>query len=524
LLFVYLNSMPLLDSSIWLHIADGRWMLDHRALPQVDALQPLTEGMRIVHTTWLADVLFALAERLGGPNGVSDLFALAMLACLLLLARVFYIQTSRLSLMIAGLAMTIVFGEQYALHASPEAFGQLCFAALLWLVVWFQAHVDGLKPPSGQFQEALGAERRAWPLWAAIGLLFVLWANLHGSFLLGAAVLGCCAVARAAEVLWESRSLRAVLLDRPTRRWLLLVDLALVASFANPYGPPLIPEVISLARNEKVISMPQWAPLNISAPHGLLFLASLVLMAVVLRHSRRGMRPVEVLLLAVFGAATVPTARALGWYAVVYAFVLMPHVAEVCRRVLPPVARAGQERRRLTARSFSMSLICALVLYCGFRWAPVSRVLLGGSPRTMAQLVGSEDVYAVAEYIREHPSQGLVFAPIEWADLIVWYGGAKALMTSNVQWAPRRIWSDHSRMAQGQEGWYKGMDRYRVDTVVIDKKNNPYFAKIGKRSPQYRTLYENETAVVLRRISDARRREGVAQSGGAPAGETSPQS
>ena len=81
------------------------------------------------------------------------------------------------------------------------------------------------------------------------------------------------------------------------------------------------------------------------------------------------------------------------------------------------------------------------------------------------------------------------------------------LMTSNVQRVPRRIFSDHQRMSQAQEGWYTGMDRYGVETLVIDKEGQPYFAKLAKRSTKYRTVYENDTAVVLRRLTGRRGHE-----------------
>jgi hypothetical protein len=368
----------------------------------------------------------------------------------------------------------------------------------------------------GPVMGAAGAEgsrrRGAWPAWLGLGALFAAWANLHASFLLGIVVLLCCAAAKAVEVGLRTRSFAAVLADAEPRRWLLLAEWSLLASFLNPYGPRLVWDVLELVRNEKVISLGEWLPLNIAAPNGLLFLGSLVFLAIVLRHSRRPVRPVEVLLLATFGGLAIPSARALGWYAVIYAYVVVPHIAEIANRILPAAERvAAGQTRRLTPRSFSVSLVCVLVLYAGFRWAPISREFLGGAPRSMAALVGSEDACQVAEFLSAHPSPGLVYAPVQWADWLVWRGDGevRVLMTSNVQWTPRRIWSDHQRMATGQEGWYKGMDRYGVETLVIDKEEQGYFAKLAERSPKYRTVYENDSAVVLRRVADRRRSEEI---------------
>lgn len=519
-MFAYVNCMPLLDSSIWLHMGDGAWILEHGALPEVDVAQPLSEGMRVVHTAWLSKVLYAL----GGPHYASNLFALATLANLLILGRIFYLQTGRLVMMVAGIGIALLLGSRLSFFASPEVFGQVCFALLLLIVM--RVHSTGLGPMLDSTDKTGSAVRGSWRVWLAVAVLFAFWANLHASFLLGVVVLLCCAVSSAIDAAIRIRSFRDTLSDKQPRRWLLLAEMSLLASMLNPYGPRLIWDVLATAFNEKVTSLPQWLPLNIAGPNGLLFLGSLVLLAVVMRHSRRPVRPVEVLLLTSFGAMTIPSAMALGWYAVVYAFVVLPHVAEIWCRVFPETVDNGstaevEAERRLSARNFTVTLVCALVLYVGFRWAPISRELLGGTPRTMSALVGSEDVYDVAEHLREHPSKGLVYAPVEWADWLVWHGhgDVQVLMTSNVHWAPRRIWSDHRRMATGQEGWYKGMDRYGVETLVIDKENEAYFAKIAQDSHKFYTVYENDTAVVLRRHNDMRRQDEIGKIARRPSGE-----
>src|SRR5688572_20372363 len=71
LFLMYHSYTPLFHSDIWGHVAYGNWILDHHALPAEDPFVRLAEGVPVVCTAWLGQVLFALAGRAGGPEGYS---------------------------------------------------------------------------------------------------------------------------------------------------------------------------------------------------------------------------------------------------------------------------------------------------------------------------------------------------------------------------------------------------------------------------------------------------------------------
>ncbi len=496
-LFLYLNYQPLLDSEIWLHVHQGEWTLAHRTLPDTDTAQPLTEGMDVVVTGWLSQVAFAGADSWGGPQYVANLFALAALGYFLILARVFHRQTGRVGLMMAGVGLVLLLGRHFQTFASPDVFGQLCFAALLWIVTRLDGSGFGpLRRSRGNQQTA---RRGAWPLWLMTGGLFVAWANLHGSFLLGLAVLACGGLARAMEVAWRTRSVTSVASDGPMQRWVLLTQWAAAASLVNPYGLGLVLENVRLFQNEHLRQMPQWLPLKLSTLPGLLFLISFVVLAVVLRHSRRRVHPFEVLLLVVFGTAVVPTARTMAWYAPVFAWVLMPHVAEIAARALP--ARQSRDKAALAPSDFAVSLICVMVLWCAFALAPISQDFFGGAPRRAEHVLGREAPRGAAEYLRSQPSPGLVFAPRQWADWLVGDGspGVQVYMTSNVQWVPRRVWSDYTRIARAESGWERALDRYAVSTLIVPKKHQDSLREAVQESTKWNVVFEDDAAIIARR-------------------------
>ena len=288
--------------------------------------QPLSVGMPIVTTSGLSEIVLALADAFGGPQYVANLFALVEMASLLVLARVFYLQTGRVRLMLLGVAAVVLFGDRLQPPSGPEIFGELCFAVMLWILVR-DGRATATSPSDTHADTRLG-----WWRWPATGLLFAVWANLHGSFMLGLVVLACHAAARAVEIGWRTGSLKAVVADRPVQRRTLLAEFALVASLLNPYGVGLLIENVRLLGDANLRAMPQWAPLSLPTLSGVMFLTSFGLLAVVLRHSRRQVGPADVLLLTAFTAAAIPTSLMLSWYAIVFVFVMMPHVGQIATR------------------------------------------------------------------------------------------------------------------------------------------------------------------------------------------------
>jgi hypothetical protein len=198
LFFLFNNYMRLFYSDIWGHVAYGNWMLDHKSLPTEEPFAPLAEGMPVMCTAWLGQIVLGAAGRAGGTEAYSALFAVSITLTYLILARVCYLQTSRMGLSV--IAAFLAWGVNWGRHAviRPEMFGGLCFAVLLWLVV--RSDPNRRRDRGEEIQLSLAGRLI---LWLGVPVLFALWANLHGSYIVGFAVLGGYALGRGIEVLWR---------------------------------------------------------------------------------------------------------------------------------------------------------------------------------------------------------------------------------------------------------------------------------------------------------------------------------
>jgi len=144
-----------------------------------------------------------------------------------------------------------------------------------------------------------------------------------------------------------------------------------------------------------------------------------------------------------------------------------------------------------------------LVVWTGFSFSSVSQPVLGGQKRSAKQLHSQTTPLEITAYLREHPPQGMVWAPVWWGDWIVWDGpkDVQVFATSKVHLAPRQVSIDLAQVQYARPGWERTLDRYRVETVVVHKATQPALAKAASRSSKWRRVYEDKLGIVFTRAS-----------------------
>ena len=495
--FAYLSYIPLFHTDIWGHVGFGKWMLEHRALPTEDPFLPLSQGVRVVNSSWLSQLLLGWGEAMNGAEALGLIFTLTTWCTYLVLCRAFYLLSGRLSLAMFGtvLAFFIAFGRHGIIR--PEIFGNLCMAVLIWMLVRGE-------PWRSRAVKFVGAEatdpKQPWMLWLGIPILFVLWANLHGSFFLGIVVLGCHAVGRAIEVSWTARNPLAALKDRWVIRWTFMTELALLASLLNPYGADLLVETLMFGRNPNLKDILEWYSLKLIDAEGIQFVLITLLWIALYRYSRQRVSVVDLLLLLVFGAGMALAIRIIAWYAPIFSLCMMPHVADVGRRILEGWRqRNGLVRAAWSAPpKFVYTLVCVLLLWIGFALSPAGGQFLGSEPRPPERLYSPGTPLAISEYLREKPPRGLVYAPQWWADWLAYAGppGVQTVVSTNIHLAPKLLWDGYMRVSKGETYWNDLLDRWNVQVVVVDKAEQKKLTSEVRRSATWHVVYEDQQGIV----------------------------
>lgn len=229
------------DPDLFWHLASGAWMLDHGRLLDRDIFSATMAGAPYSVGQWLGEVVFAALYRAGGW------VALDLLRAALVGVATFF--TARLVLRVQPQPAWAIGPIIAALLVSKFLWGD---RPQLFSLALFPAVFDVL------LAARFGSPRR---LWVLVPVMLV-WANLHGAFVAGLALIVVFVVET-----WITHT--------PQRRLFTAVAvLAAGASIVTPSGIFAFSFAASYARSASAVV--EERPVDITSPAGLVFVALLL--------------------------------------------------------------------------------------------------------------------------------------------------------------------------------------------------------------------------------------------------------
>jgi hypothetical protein len=184
---VYFAWQPLWHTDLWGHLSYGRWISEARSLPQTEPFLPWDADRPLVDTAWLSQWIGYTVFRALGIGGIQVLFAGGIALAAGMLAHAILRMCGSAFWGIVGAILFLMVDWEQLRIVRPQLAGLVCYSILLATV---------LRPPQ-RFDRV------------RIAILFIVWANLHGSFVMGWLVLLAMCAGRAIDVQAESRRLRA---------------------------------------------------------------------------------------------------------------------------------------------------------------------------------------------------------------------------------------------------------------------------------------------------------------------------
>lgn len=449
-------SLAPLPTETWNAVAQGRWLVEHRALPASDPLVASTVRAATSQHEWLAQcALYAVAAHFGG-DGLLTLRALAIAAtaALAMVAAQRRAGSARLATWIALAAMLLIWPALGG--PGPQLLGMAAFAALL----------VAISPPQS---------RHALPYW--LPLLFLLWANCDRSAALGLTVLACWLLGRRLDHRWRRIG------NALTRRDLCLTLAVVACAGCAPLGL------------RGLLGWGAGSPLSITSPGGWGFAVSLALLAIVLRCSPAPFRLAEALPLLLVGAATATHAAWLPIWSLTLAWALAPHALRIIHEVhgddLLALADTGP-RTMLNTGVATGALFAAMV------WSPPLAALISGNPRPPATIVTADTPFFVAQAVRREDLVGNCFAPRDWSGYLTWQSGGKLRpLLLNEAAAPLAARQDDQALASGTAAWLDVVDHRQLRYLVIDRARHPFLHRAAVAHPRSRVVYEDRQGTVL---------------------------
>ena len=421
-----LLSPEIRDSDFWWHSRTGQYIVEARSLPVPDpfayttAAAPLAyrgeDAVRHFNLTheWLAQALFYAAYRTAGFPGVVILRALLLAAFCGLAGLVAWRRSGVLDrAWLAGLVAAAM-AVPFALDR-PQLFTYV-FLALTVVI--------------------LELRRRLWLL----PLLFLIWANCHGGFLLGWVVLG----AYCAEALVARLRHRPLAEERALWLW---SAAAVLASGINPNGFRAL-QVLLLYRSSAMQSyLLEWARPPLWPPP--LFAVLLAAAAGTMVWARRTARISDWLLLAAFAAAARTAERNtifIGFFAPVFLASYLPW-----KRALPAVAR----------------WVAAGALAAGIIW--------GTAAGDFFELRAAEWRYpsGAADFLASHQVSDRMFNTYEYGGYLMWRLWPRERVFIDGRALSEQVFGDYARILynhddSGGKSAAQLLDQYGVNVTVMD--------------------------------------------------------
>jgi hypothetical protein len=403
------------DPDLWGHVRFGLDILEQG--PVADGPDPysFTQDRPFIYHEWLGGAIMGLAYRVGGAAGLRVLKALLVLAMVGLVWST--VRHKQFAWRWAGVSIAVVGTSPSLLMLRPQ----------LWTMLGIVAVCRILTSES----------RRA--LWL-LPLVFALWANLHGGWIVGGGLV----------LVWAAI---AVIQRREDGVRLVLVGIAsLAATLVNPYGVRLwvfLLETVRLGREDIAEWEPIWRGNAVS-----LVLWLVAATTIVVSLARRGRPPLATAVaLAGLACGSVRVLR------LVPAFALA--AVALLSRTWPDEDDNGAE---VPSRAWVDAAVVALTVALGLSVQTIPRCILIGTPGPASSAPD------LAASVALQGTQGRLVTSFDWGEYALWHFGP-ALKVS-IDGRRETLYSDNTVQEQnailrGEPAGFAALARLNPDYVWL---------------------------------------------------------
>lgn len=447
------------DPDIWWHLQDVKLQLATHGFLRHDVLSFTAANSRWMNHEWLAEIPYFVGWQAAGLAG---LWLVTMLAVGTVLAGAYLLACRRSGSPNAAL---IAFVPAFLLSSVSFGPRTLLFG---WMLLLLELAI------LYRFQDSKTTVPRS--IWL-LPLLFAVWVNTHGSWLIGLVLFGVFAAAGLFQ--FEQGGLYAERWSMKQRATLLKVGIAnFAALFCNPYGWRLVVYPLDLAFRQKlnVSNVDEWKSPDFHLFRGKMFLAVLAVLVLfrMLQRTRWSLQDAAFAFLGLYAALTYM--RFLFLAAILFTPLLARDLSEWM-----PHDRA-REKRGINLLAF------AAIAFVLFTHLPTSKQL------------NSEPAFPVAAtaYLADHPLQGRTFNDCLWGGYLEYHAPQiKPYIDSRMDiFEYNGTLRDYIHIVH-LENSLALLDKAQIQNVFVSTQSP--LAYFLSHTAGWKTLYKDDMAVVFTR-------------------------
>jgi hypothetical protein len=451
------------DPGIGWHIRTGEWILQNHAVPHTDLFSNISTRPWFAWE-WLFDVKVAKIHAWWGLNGVlaSGAFVIALTFALL-----FRLTLRRGAPLLAALSFVVLAILASTIHAlaRPHLFSWL-FALLCWYL--------------------LEEKRTTSWIWAIPGIV-LLWANIHGGFLIAFALLGLSLAGEFWTLLFGND------FNHDARRNCIrlgrVLGVSFVASLLNPYGIQLYLHIyqylgdLFLMHNIQEMQSPDFHSFGARCFALLLFLTACV--AITKRHQ---LRPGQILVLVFFA------------YAGLYAVRNIPIACIIMTLTVAPMLTSHQG-------SFSQRMGAMELHSRGHAWAILFVLATLVACASGGRLLGLQLIHAsfnadrfpisAVEFLEQHPPTGPLFTTDAWSGYVIYrrWPALRVVVDDRHDMYGSDYMKRYLKIVNGESDWSMQLQTMGARSVLVPSTSA--LGSLLRLTPEWRLVYEDGQAVVF---------------------------
>ncbi len=459
------------DPDLFWHLRAGGEILK-RGIPQVDWYSHTMSNFAWIDHEYGQEIFMFYVERLGGFRLLSIVYALIITFTLTIGIKWALPKKIEWSWVLVAAPLIAIFSVNF-LGTRPQMFTYLF---LLLLVGLLRKIYDSNK----------------WRLIWLTPLLFIAWANWHGSFLAGLLMLSIATFAEAIKFVLPSKiKLGPVLSLKKVVTLASVTILSGLATFVNFYGVQVWEEIIrTLGDSELHKNILEWFPPDIHNGSGFAFftIVTLLVIALALRKNKINLTELGIyslfMISGFFSVRNIPLFMIFAIPAILIAIRgYWPSALAVIARVWPILA-----------------LLSLLVPFYVYHHVPVQKLWDFDKDPSIAVEYGGYPLGAV-NFLMEHPEYNdyKAFNEYAWGGYLLSHIDIyKTFIDGRMpSWEQNdiKIIDDYLAINRQEGDWEDLLDKYKIN-MIITKKDHNLISSL-KDSNSYKEVFSDDTAAIL---------------------------
>jgi len=454
------------------HIIIGKIIVTEHTIPKIDIFSFTKTGQSLTTTEWLSEALYAISYLFMGLNGVVLLAAIVIAITITLIFRETVVQSN--SFLVAGLlAFWAIPATFFHWLARPHLFSWLVLA--IW-VPMINRMAYGKKLAIWQFP-----------------LIMLIWANLHGGFIVGFMVWFAYLAGWIVDYLLNKDS-------RPSidifKRLLAVGGLSFIVSLINPSRLKLWSNVFGHVSDSTLMQLQiDWRSPDFHAPNVWPFLLLIALMLFALAIQKRKPSSGQLFLLiglTLFGLYSV---RNIPFFVIacspILGGLLDPKFADT--NILGKISK--------TIQNMDASLR-------GVTWSLLAVLLIGAAllseQKFDSQNLGntfSPDKFPVqaADWLAVNPQAGNMFNEFTWGGYLLYrlWPEQHVFIDGQTDFYGAELVNEYLTTIRVQDGWQDILQKYDVAWAIIP--TNFPMVRVLQDKLDWQIIYQDQTATILRK-------------------------